>query len=366
MPINNVGIITFHASHNFGSMLQAYALSKVVEQLGVNCEIINFQTDRQNDLYSIFTKRKGLKYKLKNLFSLVNYNSKVERYNKFSKFFRDNYKLGKFLYKNSDELKLNPPQYDAYICGSDQIWNYGILDSNLAYFLNFGNCIKISYAPSFGPMNKDLFEYKELLSNCISDINYISVREYEGQEIIKDISGRAAEALIDPTLLLPVKDWDNIIEQSNMTIKGDYILFYTLYADKNMVRLVKKVSKYYKLPIVVPNISNQYDAFAPFEKRINCGPADFIKLIKNAKLVLSSSFHGNVFSIIFNKPFYALCTKGDNRINTLLLKMNLQDRILNSDNINNLSFELNLNYDYLKNEQKRSLDFLKKALSIGD
>lgn len=151
--MKTVGIITFHAAHNYGSNLQAYALQRTIENMGEVCEIINFRTERQRDQYRPLTKRKGLKYLFKNGYFLLNYRTRKEKYNCFEKFIKDYLKKGEKEYSSLEELKSSPPQYDCYVSGSDQIWNTVPVDADDAYFLPFVKSgKKIAYAPSFGQL----------------------------------------------------------------------------------------------------------------------------------------------------------------------------------------------------------------------
>ena len=130
----DVGILTFHASHNYGSCLQAYALQKTVDKLGVSSEIINFRTDKQKDMYAVFTKRKGLKYLFKNLTHLLYYFPLKRKHKNFENFITNSYALSSNEYKTSKELEEASLPYNTFIVGSDQIWNPIPKDFDWAYF----------------------------------------------------------------------------------------------------------------------------------------------------------------------------------------------------------------------------------------
>ena len=135
--MKKVGIITFHAAHNYGSNLQAYALQNVISDIGLDCEIINFRTERQKDQYRPITKRKGLKYLIKNAYFLLNYKSRKEKYNRFEEFINSKLRLSQTEYNSLEDLMTKKPIYDYYISGSDQIWNTAPNDADDAYFLPF-------------------------------------------------------------------------------------------------------------------------------------------------------------------------------------------------------------------------------------
>ncbi|OQB14354.1 MAG: Polysaccharide pyruvyl transferase [Firmicutes bacterium ADurb.Bin193] len=363
-------IITFHASHNYGSALQAYALQTTIKKLGLECEILNFRTERQRDLYNVFTKRRGIKYIFKNASHLLRYRSLKKKYNLFEEFIAKHLCLGNREYTCLEELTDNPPDYDYYISGSDQIWNPIPADFDWAYYLPFvRRGIKISYAASFGPVGSITdSEVGEKIGTYIKQYDYVSVREARSKEIADRLAGCDAQIVLDPTLLLGKSDWEELIE-GQPEIKNEYILFYTLFADREMIKIVSQISKKLKLPVIVTNFSNQYDVFTPFNMKLATGPIEFINLIKNAKLVCTSSFHGTVFSIIFQKPFYAIRGMNDKRISTLLSVVGLEDRALN---ISNLKEKIDNVYDIdfskaqssLEDKRERSLRFIRKSLNL--
>lgn len=367
--MKKIGIITFHAAHNYGSVLQAYALQKILTKMGLMCEIIDFRTERQKDQYRPLTKRKGCKYFLKNCYFLLNYRNRKDKYNKFETFIADRLCKSKREYSSLNELYSEEDQYDYYISGSDQIWNTAPNDANMAYFLPFVKSgKKIAYAPSFGQIGD--IKNKNEIANYLSKYDYISVREEYGQNLINKLIGRCADIVLDPTLLMDKDDWERLVD-SKPLIDGDYIFFYTLFASSDIIKTVKKISKDLKLPVVISNISNQYEIFNSFIKKTNCGPEDFLNLIKNAKLVCATSFHGTVFSVLLHKPFIALNGMNDNRISTLLRMMRLTDMGIsipcNNINYNNIfNVDYNMVDDILYQERMKSLNYLKKALDLKE
>ena len=136
-----------------------------------------------------------------------------------------------------------------------------------------------------------------------------------------------------------------------------------------MIKIVKKVSKILKLPVVITKFNNQYDAFSNFKKQYDTGPIEFLNLVKNAELVLSSSFHGTIFSILFNRPFFAIRGNKDFRIQTLLKKMKLEDRTIDENDIEEKCKEAYM-IDFkeaeklLEIEREKATKYLKKALEI--
>lgn len=366
--MKKVGIITFHASHNYGSVLQAYALKNVISELGFECEIINFRTERQKDQYRPLTKRKGLKYIAKNSYFFIHYQSRNRKYQKFEKFISERLiSSTQIEYSSLMELEKNPPLYDYYISGSDQIWNTAPSDADMSYFLPFVNKgIKIAYAPSFGQIGN--ISHKDEIAKYIADYDYLSVREEFGKNLIKEMTGREVPILPDPTLLIDAIAWESIATER--LIEREYLFFYTLFATKEMIDIVKFISQKLDLPVVISNISNQYEIFSGFIKLRDAGPQDFLSLIKYAKFVCTTSFHGTVFSIIMNKPFFAINGMDDKRINTLLCSTGLTERSITKKDYDKKIEIAYKNYDYsvvnksIMKQRNSANCYLKKALDL--
>lgn len=366
--MKKIGIITFHAAHNYGSVLQAYAMKKIVSNLGCDAEIINFRTDKQKDQYTPLTKRKGLKYIIKNTYFLLHYISRKSKYDKFENFINE-YLLNPNQpeYSSLDELEQNVPQYDMYISGSDQIWNTNPNDADMAYFLPFvKEKTKISYAPSFGQLGN--IKYKNVISKYLNDYDYLSIRDEFGKDLIKELTGRSASLLPDPTLVVDRSIWNELTDKNLM--KEKYLFFYTLFATQEMIDIVKRVSKELNLPVVISNVSNQYEIFSGFKKIRNAGPKDFLSLIKNAEFVCVTSFHGTIFSILMHKPFFAINGMDDNRINTLLTNTGLVERSISLNDIDSKLKKAydSINYndvDYIINSQRKlALNYLQNAMGL--
>lgn len=362
--------ITFHAAHNYGSNLQAYALQKTIISLGYGNEILNLRTERQRDLYTVFTKRKGVKYMVKNLSHLFYYFPLKRAYEKFESFINNYLKVTRE-YISEKELLNADLDYDIYVAGSDQIWNPVPADFDWAYYLTFvKNGRKIAYAPSFGQMSAlGDQQTRQRIEESLQSFDIISVREQGAADNIKLLTGKTPPIVLDPTLLLKKEEWLDLIKDRNRLIKSEYVFFYTLFADSNRMNIIKRVSKATGLPVVTSNFSNQYDVFNSFKKCYDAGPLEFLTLVRDAKLVVVSSFHGTVFSILLNVPFFAIDGMTDARISTLLKIAGLEGREITSDNVEEqcknayrIDFtEVNRNIDKAR---KPSIDFLKKSLEV--
>lgn len=364
--MKNIANITFHAAYNFGANLQAYALQEYIKKLDKNISynIINYRNNIQKQMFDY----KTMNSKGKILFI----NKLKKRQERFEKFINENLNITVQEYNTDKSLKNADINYDYYISGSDQIWNLYAREFDWNYYLDFvKNGKKISYAASIGPNNRDISsEQKNKIKSLINQYNWISVREEGTFQFIKELTDKNIETNIDPTLLLEKKDWERLI--SGKIYDEPYILYYTLKPSVNRSLFLKKLGKKMKKKIIVANPSIKYDIIGGFVKKYESGPIEFLNLVKNADLIISSSFHGTVFAIIFNKLFYSLNGKKDLRIKTLLKNTKLENRaideednideiIKNADNIN-----FNTVNNILKQQREKSRQYLIKALEIGE
>lgn len=348
--MNKIGIITIDKVNNYGAELQAFALQKKLELSGFQSEIIDYlyyknwrfkDTKASRPFVPLDTKGKityWIKYRLLNfileeILAILNGNIR-RRMTRFNDFHRQNTRFSKTYY-SMPQLYKDKLNYDVFIVGSDQVWNPMSSFSIEPYFLTFApkNARKVSYASSFGvsaiPANlKDRF--RKLLDN----LDYISVRELSGVTLVKELSNKKADLVLDPTLLLNKTDWSKIMSPyPNMSQK--YILIYQLSDSDAIVKLALRISKQYNLKVY--RICKRAYANTHNEGIINitdAGPAEFLSLIYNATYMITNSFHGTAFSINFNIPFYSIISakkKNNSRLESLLNITELSSRLLRDD-----------------------------------
>lgn len=362
--------ITFHGSHNYGSNLQAYALQHVIQSMGYENEILNLRTPVQKDLYKVIRHNIAFRSGIKNLLHLLHYKSLKIAENKFENFICQNLNITNE-YASEDDLKSATLEYEVYIAGSDQIWNPIPRDFDWAYFLSFVKSgKKISYASSFGQLaSLGDIDTQKRMANLLKQFDAISVREQSAADNVKKLIGVEPPTVLDPTLLLRKAQWHSLIANKKRLVKDDYIYFYSLVATPERMHIIKKVAKTLGLPVVVSYFSNQYDVFNPFIKRYDSGPLDFLTLIRDAKLVVTSSFHGTVFSTLLNVPFFAMDGMADARISTFLKTVGLENREIISSNvevkcIDPYNIDFNSVNQRIEAARKPSLEFLRKSLEI--
>lgn len=372
--MKKISAITFHASYNYGSCLQAYALQEYVKKIcNEECvyKIINLRTPIQKNMYKSCFEKKGIENYLKRIMSLKQKKNIILRKEKFEKFINEKLNITDE-YNSLNELKEIKWNSDYFITGSDQVWNIKGRDFNWSYFLEFVNTgKKISYAASLGPtLDKWNDEEKERVKKDLLKFDYISVRDNSGMEFVNKLLGVIPEINVDPTMLLSEDEWNKIIPKEPL-VQGEYIFLYNLKGEE-YIKLAKEISKILNLPVVI-SLYNAKDIIYGFRygfiKKVDSGPIEFLNLIKNAKLVLSSSFHGTIFSIILKKPFFALNGNNDFRISTILRKMDLEKRSINAEDFvvkckDAYKIDYTNSEKLLEEEKNKSNKYLKKALDI--
>lgn len=372
--MKKIGVVTFHRAENFGSVLQTYALQEFIKSIAVQSgqeieyNVLDVQPKKQKELYSIYKKGFSVANVIKNSVAFFYRKKLTEKHKKFCEFLNEYIHLSKG-YETIDGLYQASPKYDYCISGSDQIWNVRSHDFEDYFYLDFAKSAKkVSYAASFGPLEIDWSKYDaNKYGELLKDYNYISTREIGGAKNVEILTGNIPEIHVDPTLLLDCEQWREI--QSNANYKaGKYILLYCLEPSKTQLKMVKAISKKLNLPVVITKYNNKNDIVNGFVKKYESGPKDFLSLIDNAALVLTSSFHGTAFSLIYHKKFYVFNAKTDNRIADILSKTNLLERSIESieeiEKVDLQEVDFSTSNDFLKKQKEKSQTYLKTALDL--
>lgn len=368
-----VGIITFHHSYNCGSMLQAYALQTIVQQLGSNAKIINFSNEGQQRIYSVLPHADSYKNALKKAILLPRKGRIRRNFDAYERFISTWFSIDGPVV--SDPSLLVDDDFDVVISGSDQVWNVTIEDGDDAYFLPWvTRARKVAYAPSFGAKDPSKFACDpQRYAAYLERYDYLSVRENNGRKWIKALVGIDVPVLLDPTLLLGIKDY-SALESAVYGLPERYLFYYAPSYSPDINRLVDAVSKKYSLPVIAFNSKTFYTKGMNFTSRFILpeleSPATYLTLIKNATVVFTTSFHGTIFSTIYRKPFWTIKNGGmfgdDDRVLTLAATLGIEDRLCMP------SFDENLNYlsspDWtvytkrLTRERQHSIAWLSDAL----
>lgn len=331
--MKKIGCLTFHASHNYGSALQTYALKKAVESMDSTFKysVINLRSPNQDNLYKSIFEKRDMKSLYCRLFFLNQKKKLGIKCEKFEKFIEEEFNIT----AKYNEKTLDVSDFDFIICGSDQIWNVRACDFSWLYFLDFdAKAIKISYACSMGTRKIALTDCEQdKIKRLLSDFKYVSVRDENTEETLKEICDSNFDVSIDPTMLLTAIEWRNLAERSDCAKKEKkYIFFYDLSHNKENWKIAKRIGRILKLSVVISNVPypRVVNESVGFVKQLDCGPVDFISLIENAEPVLTSSFHGTAFSVLFNIPFFVINGRDDMRISSFLSKVRLQERNISS------------------------------------
>lgn len=369
-----IGIMTFSRAHNYGSILQAYALQKYVsEHYNCECEIIDFSNNNQKKMYSIFKPNLSFKNIIKNIIAFFTYPLMKREFDDFENFINNNLKLSLKRYKNSEQMVELNDVYDIFISGSDQVWNIKCEDADDAYFLNFvKNKKKIAYAPSFGAQNlNECSENPGKYRKFLEDFEHLSIRENNGKKWIKELTNIDVPVLIDPTMFYTKEEWFPLM--SKPLYKKPYILYYSFHFTQEVNKAVKKISERLGLPVVVLSahawVYNMCALYG-FSLAKHSSPAEFLRLINDAEIVLSNSFHGTVFSAIFEKNFWFLYgsiqDSTDDRALTLVRQIGIEDRILKLENIDKCDLNVAPNYNdvqiKLEKLRKDAFDYLDNSI----
>lgn len=365
--MKKVGIITM-IGNNFGNRLQNFALQEYLKKLKVQPETIYnnvYEIPKQKN--TILSIPKKIYIKLKNIFLNKKY-KKVnnERDNLFNNFNNKYMQFSKERVFEEYNLKKLYNKYDKFIVGSDQVWNPYAYRNKDIDFLSFSTKDKnSSYAVSFG-VEKLNEQFEAIYKEGLKNFNYISVREDKGKEIVKKITKREdIEVLVDPTMLLTQEEWTKIEKRPSQLKDKKYILNYFLgEISKERKKEIEKVAK--ENDCVIINILDKNDPFYV------SGPSEFLYLERNAFLICTDSFHSCVFAILFNRPFIVFNREDksvnmNSRIETLLSKFKLENRYYKGKiDKELLKADYMEAYKILKEERKKSLTFLKKALDIEE
>ena len=358
------GIVTFHSSHNYGSVLQAYAMVRVMQKMGLDAELIDFRHPRTTDMYEWrLWSYKNWKWNLRELVlrGLFSFGKKREQV--FSDFIENVLKKSKRV-KDKNDI---PDIYDILVCGSDQIWNPKASGENdPIYYLGFGTTTcKFSYAASsgsvrFGDENPELF--KKYLQNLKS----IGVRERFMQEYIKEELGLVSEINPDPTFLLNASEWSEI-EKPYKGLPDNYLLIYTIKRPKETINFAHQVAVSLNLPTV--QICNDRDLNALMHKDVdyrlmNVSPQQFLWLFHHASFIVTNTFHGNMFSVIYRKNFVHYGTNSsDTRISTLHDEIRLKNKIVSSFEIDQRIIDYNLIEENVAYYCKCGLNFIQANIN---
>lgn len=358
-----VGIVSIFRTGNYGGTLQAYALMKAINDNGYgDAEIINYCCDAiKGKIDFRYLKKTGVVRTTAAIIDKIIYLPRMKKVNKFI----NSYVSGEEMKK--EHLTALNNKYDIFLTGSDQLWNPDIQQGDYYYLLDFitENDKKRSYASSFG--KKILPEqYKEKYKQLLSEYEVITVREKAGEEIVYDLLGTRPKVVLDPTLLLTSKQWKQILPKKIRS--ENYIFTYRLTYSDLLTHVVKKVQKKLDEPVMAAPFLLGY---CPRSKSyLALSSLEWVRGIYDSNYVVTDSFHGVVFAIIFSKQFYYVVTTSTvkerlSRLETLLENLGIKNRVIES--VEECEFKNQIDYvgvqERLSCLRSQSLEILKEILS---
>ena len=363
------GLVTFYHIHHYGALLQAAATERAVESLGGECEIIDYYVNQNNDL---FRRPTGLGSAAADVHTALHYAPLKARYQRFEEFSKQYLRISGHRFESLEELKNAELPYDVILSGSDQIWNPKIFPDGRfdpVFFGAFSRRRKIAYAPSFGiPHVPEGME--EELRGYLAGFSHVSVRERQGQVIVEEVTGKTVPVVLDPTLLLDREEWGAIAQPP--ADKG-YILCYCISKPGALSPYIHALAEKTGLPVV--QLCGIRQKVHPKAKCVlDAGPAEFLGLFQNASYVCTNSFHGTVFSVQFQKPFFTavapseLAAPESSRTFSILSRLGLTGRIIGKGDTAGLDDAIDwASVDRrLEEARQSSLTYLRAALADED
>lgn len=368
--MEKVLLTTVFSGYNYGSSLQVLATKTILKELGYDCRLVAMKSlikgrdIRIKKLITILIRSWLIRGKnganalstYKGSYNKVMIGDSVTRFEQFTNEYLEPH------YMSWNSMKRLAKECVACFAGSGQIWNSSTMYVDPMYYLRFAPAEKrIAFAPSFG--RDFVAEYnKKKMSKWISDFAYLSVREDSGVRLIKDLTGRDAIHLIDPTLMVKGETWKKTLNLQDK--QENYILTYFLDKPSESARkAIAELKETLKCEVIA--IPYQFDDMSYCDKVVPTGPIEFLDLINNAKCVLTDSFHGTAFSINLHTPFYVFgrnygtAHSQNSRIESILKMMNMQDRFEQKDIVGQLkAINFEVSEQILSDERNKSRNYI--------
>lgn len=367
-----IGILTFCQSINYGACLQTFALRKYLENNGFNAVIIDYVPNYENedDPRNILQRIRSWVWEK----TLRRFLRDYKRISKTITFKEKYFKFTKKRYFDPKQLRDNSENFVCCIVGSDQVWNPRYVGSDMTWFLDFTDTKRIAYAASFG-ISELPPKYVPIYRRYLQDFDNITVREETGANIVKDLIGVKPEVVLDPVFLIDKHEWQNMA----VSVVGyKYVLCYYMPGfpdvEKKIAEIAKKYAKETNATIV--NIGKHEISKLKFWEN-NCfgiSPEEFLGLVNGAEMVITNSFHGTAFSLIFGKKFISVVNDKNNiqsnvssRIVDLLSKIGGLEHLCRVNDLKVPGLD-EMGYDYkqlIEQEKQKSKLFLKRVLEVN-
>lgn len=374
-----IGILTQPLLNNYGGLLQNYALQTVLTELGHEVLTINVNYKDISQLRKTASIMKRSSLKLFRNDILINPFPSIKESEiigeNTQQFIAKNIKTTKLIKHKVTEKLLKEYCFDTFIVGSDQVWRPRYSPQLSTYFLDFVSenitVRKIAYAASFGVSNWE-FTQKQTknLRKLIKLFDAVSVREDSAIDLCKKYFNVDASHLLDPTLLLDKEIYKSLVKIQDVKMSSGNLFTYILDKSDKKDAIINKISQKYDLNVfaVMPKKMFSDSGKQNIQECIFPPVEEWIRGFMDAKFVITDSFHGTIFSIIFNKPFYAIANKnrGLTRFTSLLKLFNIENRLLFSTDDIDKDYSNEINWEHINKiisqEKLKSLNYLMNQL----
>ena len=347
--MNKAGILTFHNAENYGAALQTYALMKTVQKLGIECAVIDYRN-----------RGVVIRNTLKNIYYLVTGQNPIKNHKLYHQFQRQFMNLTEKTYRKPLDFEKDADRFDFLLFGSDQIWNPDLANGfDPLYFGQFPTrAKKIAYSASLGK-DQITIEERQKLNQLIAGLDAVGVRE----ETMLPLIEREATCVVDPCMLLTAAEWAQIASKS--VSKENFILVYQLFANKQILLTAERLAEEMHKEILVLSPYPILKDRKRFHQLGRISPTEFIGYYQQADVVISDSFHGSIFSILFQKLFYTILPSAKtSRITSLLETLALSDRIVTGADLPPDHIDYTNIWPRLESEIQQSMAYLRKHLEI--
>lgn len=357
--------LTWNTYCNFGTFLQAYALQQVIKSMGYENKIID--DERIVKRFSPLGKIKGLVKYL-----ILPRQRKYVASERVSKRLYEQFKTEELDVDYCIDADHLNEIYDVFVCGSDQIWNtYSMICPQRHFFYaTFTNKKKVAYAPSINAFELSS-DKKKCLKELVKDFYTLSAREENGVKLLQEASGKEVSKVVDPTLLLNKREWEKLLEKRPRKITEKYVLGYFLTPNDSYIAVCKEFAHRrglkFKMFYNFPKYISQADEV------ITAGPIEFLEAIRGAEYVMTDSFHGSIFSYLFEVPlFHFIRFHNENyaqnaRVVNLLAMLGIDSHLIDTNNFKDIEMLDDIDYEKAKLKIQPQIDlsreYLRQALN---
>lgn len=321
-----LGILTFHSAHNYGAVLQAYGLQEYLRGKGHEAYVIDYRPDYITRNYpphgTAFWKSRNLWHCAMGLFNyVVHKDLRLARWHGFRRFYTERLRLHPY------HEGMDFHEFDAVLVGSDQVWSPAHTGGGFEplFFGEGFSCKVIPYAPSCTSLTLSEAD-KQYLSARLDAMTAVSVREGKMRDVLQPLTRKDITVVVDPSLLAGRECFDRIAVAPNT--RRPYVLVYEINAHPEVYRMAKAMARSIGGDVI--ELVNGMRHYHRRSMREAASPEEFVGYIRHAACVITTSFHGTAFSIMFHTPFYTVMqhTAADNRMANLLTALGLDDRMI--------------------------------------